>query len=216
MARGQNASTGRAARSERGILRSDIEGLPRAGKVPAGLKSINEAASDVPFIGNDGRISPTAIKEGILSIRESIGGAGGTSFKDTMADIEAELGASGKLLAAGVITDSVELAYLRKAQEQREAETPIDDIIGGSRSAARVMEQYDKDIADAESRIKEGLDDLAKASGAGKKWAKSLPSEVAKALNSIQEGRAGEKKLAKYDTKGVRVMLNDIYEELTK
>jgi hypothetical protein len=190
--------------------------LPKAGKVPAGLKGIREAVADVPFIGSDGRISPTAIKEGILSVRESIGGAGGTSFKDTMAEIERELGVSGKQTAAGIITDSVELAYLRKAQEEREAETPIDDIIGGKRSAARVMEQYDKDIADAESRIKEGLDDLAKASPAGKKWSKSLPGEVAKALNSIQEGRGGEKKLAKYDTKGVRVMLNDIYEELTK
>ena len=132
-----------------------------------------------------------------------------------MGDIESELGASGKLTAAGVITDSVELAYLRKAQEQREAETPIDDIIGGKRSSARVMEQYDKDIADAESRIKEGLDDLASMSPAGKKWAKSLPNEVAKALNTIGEGVAGEKKIAKYDMKGVRVMLNDIFEELS-
>lgn len=208
MARGQNASTGRTARSELGS--------PRASKVPAGFKTISESASDVPFIGSDGRISPSAIKDGILTIRESIGGEGGTSFKDIMSDIEGELGASGKMLAAGVITDSVELAYLRKAQEQREAETSIDDIIGGKRSSARVMEQYDKDIADAESRIKEGLDDLAKASPAGKKWSKSLPNEVSKALNSIGEGVDGEKKLAKYDTKGVRVMLNDIYEELTK
>jgi hypothetical protein len=215
MARGNKASEGRAARSER-TLRSDIEGIPKAEKPTAGLKAIREASADVPFIGSDGRISPSAIKEGILSIRESLGGKTGVEFKDIMGNIESELGASGKMLAAGVITDSVELAYLRKAQEQRESETSIDDIIGGKRSAARVMEQYDKDIADAESRIKEGLDDLSKASSAGKKWAKSLPNEVAKALNSIQEGRTGEKKLAKYDTKGVRVMLNDIYEELTK
>jgi hypothetical protein len=206
MARGSTASQGRAARSE--------FGSPNAEKAPAGLKAIREASSGVAFIGDDGRISPSAIKEGILSIREATAGAGG--FKDIMSDIEGELGASGKMLAAGVITDSVELAYLQKAQEQREAETPIDDIIGGKRSSARVIEQYDKDIADAESRIKEGLADLAKASPAGKKWAKSLPNEVSKALNSIGEGSTGEKKLAKYDTKGVRVMLNDIYEELTK
>jgi hypothetical protein len=206
MARGSTASQGRQARSE--------IGSPRAGKVPAGLKTISESASNVPFIGSDGRISPAAIKEGILTIRESTGDSG-PNFKDVMSDIEAELGASGKMLAAGIITDSVELAYLRKAQEQREAETPIDDIIGGKRSSARVMEQYDKDIADAEARIKEGLDDLAKASPAGKKWSKSLPNEVAKALNTIGEGYEGEKKIAKYDMKGVRVMLNDIFEGLS-
>jgi hypothetical protein len=206
MARGSNARDGRAARSELGS--------PRAGKVPAGLKTISESASNVPFIGSDGRISPSAIKEGILTIRESTGDSG-PNFKDVMYDIEAELGALGKLTAAGIITDSVELAYLRRAQEEREAETPIDDIIGGKRSSARVMEQYDKDIADAEARIKEGLGEIANMSPAGKKWAKSLPNEVSKALNTIGDGAEGEKKIAKYDMKGVRVMLNDIFEELS-
>lgn len=214
MARGANSRDGRVARSER-TLRSDIEGIPREGKVPAGLKTIRGASADVPFIGDDGRISPSAIKEGILSIRESLGGKSGTDFKDVMADIESKTGASGKMLAAGIITDSVELAYLQKARDEREAETPIDDIIGGKRSSARVIEQYDKEISDAESRIKEGLSDLAKLSPEGAKFSKSLPNEIAKALNSIQGGSAGEKKLAKYDTKGVRKMLNDIYEELT-
>lgn len=205
MARGQNASTGRAARSE--------IGSPRAAKAPAALRAINEASLGAPIIGGDGRISPSAIKEGILSIRESVGGAG---LKDTMADIERELGREGKLAAAGVITDAVELAYLRRAQEEREAETPIDDIIGGKRESERVMEQYDKDIADTESRIKEGLDDLSKISPAGKKWAKSLPDEIVKAMNSIGSAAEGEKTISKYNTKSVRVMLNDIYEELTK
>lgn len=216
MARGQSASTGRTARSERGILRSDIEGLPREGKVPAGLKSIREASADVPFFGDDGRISPNDIKEGILTIREAVDDKPGKiGFRNIMGEIESELGAAGKLTAAGVVTDAVELAYLRKAQEQREAETSIDDIIGSKRAAAKVIEQYDKDIADAESRIKDGLYTLAQMSPAGKKWSKSLPNEVSKALNSIGTGEArGGKKLAKYDTKGVRVMLNDIYESL--
>lgn len=211
MARGNNASTGRTARSE---VR---QGVYSSFGLAKGLKTIGDAGLDVPFIGDDGRISPTAIKEGVLSIRESTKeGRGGIGFKDIMSDIERDAGASGKLTAAGIITDSVELAYLRKAQEQREAETPAEDIINGTASSARAMRQYDKDIADTELRISEGLDELSKASAAGGKWAKTLPNEVARALNSIGSGTAGEKKLSKYDTKGVRKMLNDIYEELTK
>jgi len=217
MARGQNASTGRAARSERGILRSDIEGLPRAEKPTAGLKTIREASSGVSIIGSDGRISLNAIKEGIFTIREvPENKAGGIAFKDIMSDIEGQLGAAGKLTAAGVITDAVELAYLQGARYEREKDTPGYEMVDGRGASARALEQYDKDIADAESRIKDGLSTLSSMSADGKKWAKSLPNEVAKALNSIQEGRSGEKKLAKYDTKGVRVMLNDIFEELTK
>jgi hypothetical protein len=215
MARGSNSRDGRSARSER-TLRSDIEGLPRAEKPTAGLKAIRGAAEEVPIIGGDGRVSPSAIKEGILTIRESLSEGKGLSFKDVMADIESKAGAAGKLTAAGVITDSVELAYLQNAREERERETPIDDIISGKRSSARVIEQYEKDIADAESRINDGLKTLAGLSPAGAKFAKSLPNEIAKALNSIGEGVAGEKKIARYDTKGVRVMLNDIFEELTK
>lgn len=209
MARGQSASTGRTARSE--------IGSPRAGKVPAGLKAIKEASSEVSIISGDGRISPSAVKEGIFTIREvPENKAGGIAFKDIMSDIESQLGASGKLTAAGVITDAVELAYLQGARYEREKETPAYEMIEGRGPSARALEQYDKDIADAESRIKDGLNTLSSMSADGKKWAKSLPNEVAKALNSIQEGRAGEKKLARYDTKGVRLMLNDIYEELTK
>jgi hypothetical protein len=206
MARGSTASGGRAARSE-----SPTRDTPWSNR---NSSKVAEASKDFKIVGSDGRIDINSVKNAVVS----------DDVKNLLNTISADLdkddkmlkfaGSSAKDLAAGLVTDSVELAYLRSARQSR-----MDDIAKGGEESPRAVEaQYDQKIADLEDSIKSTMRDFGSIpSTKAKQYAEQVVQMVsASAKSSKGAGDSGEKKVSQYDTKSVRVMVNDIYEELTK
>jgi len=212
MARGTPQSGGRAARSEfASPTQANAWTSRQVGKA-------NKEIGDFRLVGGNGRIDLREVKDAVLSIREEpLGGKAG--FRDVMSDIRKELGQDGVNTAAGLVVDSVELAYLRETKAER-----LRDIqLGFDETEPRALEaQYDAKIKDAEDSIKAGLLEMATMKG---DKAKGLTEDLINSIGRVArttQGKSDSLKLpgegeqvARYDTKGVKKMLNDIYEDLT-
>lgn len=212
MARGTPQSGGRAARSEfASPTQANAWTNRQVGKA-------NKEVGDFRLVGGNGRIDIDEVKEAVLSLREEpLDGKAG--FRDVMSDIRKELGQDGVNTAAGLVVDSVELAYLRETKAER-----LKDIqYGFDETNPRALEaQYDAKIKDAEDSIKAGLLEMATMKG---DKAKGLAEDLIKSIGRVArttQDNSGRNKLpgegnlvSRYDTKNVKKMLNDIYEDLT-
>ena len=115
MARGSTSSGGRAARRE-----APTRATPWTAR---NSSKVADAAKDFKIVGSDGRIDINSVKNAVVS----------DDVKNLLNTISADLdkddkmlkfaGSKAKDLAAGLVTDSVELAYLRSARQSR-----MDDI----------------------------------------------------------------------------------------
>ena len=209
MARGNNASTGRTARSE---ISNPGQATAYASKA---YPKLERSLVGLSIFTAGGKLDPDGIIASVESIRFNTSEASGNlPFKDFMGDIRKELGEGGQQAAAGVITDAIELSYLRNARYSR-----LTDIAGGGEESPRAVEsQYDKRIADTERSIKNGLAEIASMRGGkGKVWADEVVSQVRDLVEYTKflSGGVEGKEVSKYDTKSVKKMLNDAYEVLT-
>ena len=208
MARGQNASTGRTARSE---VSNPGQATAYASKA---YSKLEKSLVGLSIFTDRGKLDPDGILASVESIRFNTNEeSNGLPFKDFMADIRKELGEFGQQAAAGVITDAIELSYLRNARYAR----LVDIEKGGEESPRAVEAQYDNRIKDAETSIKNGLAEIASMRGGkGKVWADEVLSQVRdlREYTKSLSGGVDGKEVSKYDTKSVKKMLNDAYEIL--
>lgn len=206
MARGSTSSGGRAARSE-----TSTRDTPWSNRNSA---RVAEVTKDFKIVGSDGRIDIDSVKAAVVS--DEVKGLLNTISADLDKDDKMLkfAGSKAKDLAAGLVTDSVELAYLRSARQSR-----MDDIAKGGEESPRAVEaQYDEKIAELEDSIKSTMRDFGSVpSTKAKEYAEKVVQLVSSSAKASKgAGDSGKKKVSQYDTKSVRVMVNDIYEELTK
>jgi len=207
MARGSTASQGRVARSEL-PSRSPAFAGKATDKIERAMERIQSSA-----LTQDGKIDAESFVEAAKALRADFNYESGSSPSnpsDFMADLSSKLGKEGQSAASGIITDAVELSYLRSARQAR-----MDDIAKGSEESPRAVQaQYDAQIKDLETSLKSGLDELVSMKG-GKEWASKIVDKIEEySLNMTVIGSG--KSVSRYDSKSIRKAINDVYETLNK
>ena len=127
---------------------------------------------------------------------------------DGIKDLITKLPKENRADAAGLVTDMVELSYLKGIKELRVAAARE----FGEKDAAEVGNRIDAQIKDAQSSIKDGM------AAVPKDFAAVIAVRTGVAIKDADDD--GQKRRGAFieatDTKGVKKALNEIYEELLK
>lgn len=192
---------------------------PKGAAVEKPSKNITKAMGEMPIIGKNGRIDTQRIVDGLASMREFLTD-NPEEIRDFMGELAGEMGTDAAKTAAGIVVDSLEVNYLKQAKELAVKEA----IKFGEGDQDRIAAQYDKQIKDAEDAVRSGVAEFLsyefEADGnTAKDWLNMLTDNIQIGIETSKnmgEMESEKQQAARFDTKRVKVMLNDAYTALTE
>jgi hypothetical protein len=208
----------------RGYSQSRSEASPGE-RAPRGAKTlgVEKTLASVPIIGANGRVNVERLVATAQDFREMAAESNPEGSEDWMDSFALQNGNDLAKTAAGVVTDSLEHAYLLQAKEAYLKSAKDFEPGEAERGAA----QYDKMIAEAKASIESGMAEILASpkaeneDGDGFVTGKDRAAEVKNMVTFFKEQWAmnddrGTETVSQFASNNIKKAFNDVYESLTK